>query len=130
MSLLADRKSLVWAGIVLISLTGIIHLVEAPEYFGEYGAFWGLSFVANFLGAVAAAYGIYRGQSWGWTLGILVAGGAFVAYLLSRTVGLPGLASSEFFETIGIASLVVEGLFVAFAARALSRAPQASSSEA
>ena len=131
MGLSADRRNLVWAGVALIAITGLIHLVEAPEYFAEYGAFWGMSFVANFVGAALAAYGIYRGQSWGWALGVVVTGGAFVAYLLSRTVGLPGLSGGEFLEPIGIASLVVEGLFVALGgARVLSGAPQEPSPEA
>ena len=104
------------AGIVLIAVVGLIHLIEAPEYF-ETAAYVGLLFLANGIGAAISAYGIYRGAGWGWALGVLVAVGAFVAYILSRTVGLPGatgLAQESFFEPLGLVSLSVEALFVFF----------------
>lgn len=108
------RNGLVWAGMALIALVGLIHLIEAPEYLEET-AYVGLLFLANAAGSIVAAYGIFRGRGWAWPLGVLIAGGAFVAYVLSRTVGLPGapdLAGDSFFEPTGVASLVVEALFV------------------
>jgi hypothetical protein len=103
---------LVGAGISLIVVVGLIHLINSPEDLEE-GAYTGLLYLANFLGALAAAVGIYRGKRWGWTLGLLVAGGAFAAYVISRTVGLPGLpVETEWLEPLGVLSLVVEGLFV------------------
>lgn len=111
-----------WAAAALLAAVGFIHLFEAPEYFAEHGAFWGLSFLANAAGAAVAAYGVGRGvRSWGWTLGALVAGGAFVAYLVSRTIGLPGLPVGNLFEPIGIASLLAEGAFLALYAMAPAR---------
>lgn len=115
MDAISAPRSVVWGGLALIALTGIIHVVEAPEYF-EFAPYLGLSFVVNALGSAGAAYGVWRGRTWGWALGAVVAGGAFVAYLISRTVGLPGLTEAEFFEPIGIASLIAEGGFVALAA--------------
>ena len=68
---------------------------------------------ANFLGALTAAIGIYRGRSWGWSLGALVSVGAFVGYVVSRTVGVPGLpVEEEWLEPLGLLSLLVEALFV------------------
>lgn len=108
-----------WAAIASILLTAFIHLVEAPEYF-EAAAYLGLLFVANGIGGLVAAAGIWRGNSlWGWGLGAVVAGGAFAAYVVSRATGLPGLGESEFFEPAGILSLVVEGLFIAFYAMSI-----------
>jgi hypothetical protein len=79
----------------------------------EEGSYTGLLYLANFCGALTAAIGIYRGRSWGWSLGALVAGGAFVAYVISRTVGLPGLpVEEEWLEPLGLLSLLVEALFV------------------
>jgi hypothetical protein len=46
-----------------------------------------------------ASYGWHLG--WGWTLGALVAGGAFLMYIISRTLGLPSLTEAEFFEPMG-----------------------------
>jgi uncharacterized membrane protein YfcA len=103
---------LVGAGISLIVVVGLIHLINSPEDLQE-GSYTGLLYLANFLGALAAAVGIYRGKRWGWALGLLVAGGAFAGYVISRTVGLPGLpVETEWLEPPGVLSLVVEGLFV------------------
>ena len=104
-----------WAAMALILVTGLIHLIEGPGYLAGT-AYVGVLFFANAAGFVAAAYGIYRDKGWGWALGLLIAGGAFVAYVVSRFVGLPGapyLAQLPFFEPFGTASLVVEALFVA-----------------
>ena len=103
---------LVGAGISLIVVVGLIHLINSPEDLEE-GSYTGLLYLADFLGALAAAVGIYRGKRWGWTLGLLVAGGAFAGYVISRTVGLPGLpVETEWLEPLGVLSMIVEILFV------------------
>jgi len=124
------QKSMTWAGIALILATGLIHLVSAPDSFGE-ATYKGLLFVANGAGAAVAAVGIYRGvKSWGWGVGLLVAGDTLVAYILSRAVGLPGLEAEPDarFEPLGLASLLAEGLFIGVAASALGAAAQRSAS--
>ena len=50
------------AGIALLVVVGMVHLIEAPEYF-EDATYLGLLFLANFAGAILAATGIYKG-SW------------------------------------------------------------------
>jgi hypothetical protein len=110
------------AGIALIAITGLIHLVETPEYLGEMPYIGGL-FALSVIGALIAAFGIYRGERWGWMLGVLVAGGSLVCYFLSRTVGLPLFRENtweEFAEPVGLLSLLVEGLFLVVAANVLS----------
>jgi hypothetical protein len=110
------------AGIALIAVTGLIHLVETPEYLAEMPYIGGL-FALSVIGALIAAFGIYRGERWGWMLGVLVAGGSLVCYLLSRTVGLPLFRENtweEFAEPVGLISLLVEGLFLVVAANVLS----------
>jgi hypothetical protein len=103
---------LLGAGISLILVVGLIHLIDSPEDLEE-GSYQGFLFLANFLGALAAAVGIYRGNRWGWGLGFLVAGGAFAGYVLSRTMGLPGLpVETEWLEPLGVLSLIVEAVFV------------------
>lgn len=85
----ADRI-LGWLGAYLISLTGLLHLLLAGEHLG-YAMYLGLLFMLNFVLSAAAAIGIVRtGDRWAWLLGAAVAGGALVAFLYSRTVGLPG----------------------------------------
>src|SRR5215208_4319429 len=107
-----SSERLVGAGISLIVVVGLIHLINSPGDLEE-GSYTGLLYLANFLGALAAAVGIYRGERWGWALGLLVAAGAFAGYVVSRTVGLPGLpVEEEWLEPLGVLSLLVEALFV------------------
>jgi hypothetical protein len=112
---------LMGAGISLIVIVGLIHLINSPGDLEE-GSYTGLLYLANFFGAILAAVGIYRGNRWGWTLGLLVAGGAFAGYVISRTVGLPGLpVETEWLEPLGVLSLVVEGMFVGLYLAILAR---------
>ena len=118
---LRDLGRLRIAGAVLIFLTGLIHLLVTPEYYG-FAAYLGLLMLANFAGSMVSAVGIYQGREWGWWLGVVLAGGAFLAYIESRTLGLPGLPSWEpFTEPPGLVSLIIEAIFVGFAVRVLAR---------
>ena len=117
MNTLFAPENLRRGGIVLIALTGLIHLVLMPEYW-EFALYLGILFLANALGAGVSAYGIYRGERlWGWTL-LLVAGGALVMFLVSRLVGLPGIPEEEYqegfrgFTAVGIGTMIVEILFI------------------
>ncbi len=111
---------MMWAGIVLIVITGIIHFIDAPDTFTE-ATYKGILFSLNGIGALIAAYGIFRGANWSWVLGLLVAGGAFVGYIVSRTVGLPGLeVDPAWFEPLGVLSLIVEGIFMILAIKVLT----------
>jgi hypothetical protein len=117
----AVTKNVMWLGIILILLTGLIHLIDAQDNFKD-ATYKGLLFVANGIGAIIAAIGIYRGaRKWGWGLGLLVAVGAIIGYIISRTIGLPGLEiDPHWSEPLGVASLIVEGLFTVTALYALS----------
>ena len=102
-----------WVGIALIIVIGLIHLITTSHHF-EAASYLGWLFLANFAGSLVAAVGIYRGASWGWLLAVLIAVVSFVAFLISRTVGLPG-TGGEFvgrWNAWGIVSLIVEALFV------------------
>jgi uncharacterized membrane protein YfcA len=119
----SGSEKLVGAGISLIVVVGLIHLIDAPGDLQE-ASYQGLLFLANFFGALTAAIGIYRGHRWGWALGALVAGGAFAGYVISRTVGLPGLpVEEEWLEPLGVLSLLVEGLFLGAFLTIFARSP-------
>jgi hypothetical protein len=103
-----------WLAIAAILGAGLIHIVEAQPSFAD-ATYKGILFVANGVGALVAAVGIYRNKrALGWVLGLLVAAGAMAGYAASRTVGLPGLKPEpeNWFEPMGVASLVCEGVFV------------------
>lgn len=129
MSKRLDMKSVACMGIGLILAIGVLHLLYAPEEFEEV-TYMGLLFVLNFLGAVVAAYAIARGWLWGWQLGLLVAAGSIVGYVVSRTSGMPGHEVEAWLLPGGVAALSLEAIFtlLVFVAwpRLLPVAPQAS----
>ena len=114
MSNITVRRILKPVAILLIIVVGLIHLYGAPQHY-RAAPYLGVLFVANFIGALVAAVGLYRDMLWGWLLGALIAGGAFVMYVISRSVGLPGFeqAVGRWFGPLGVPSLVVEALFMA-----------------
>ena len=81
----SPSRTLKSLAIVAILGTGLIHIMEARDSFSD-ATYKGLLSVANGLGALVA----------------------------SRTIGLPGLPAEPdaWFEPMGVASLVCEGLFV------------------
>lgn len=106
-----------WTAAGLLLIIGLIHLVEAPDQFGD-APYKGVLFLIAAAGAALAAAGIWRGNQLGWRLGVLIAAGAFAGYFWSRTVGLPGLpVDPNMFEPIGLMSVVADVLFLAVAAR-------------
>lgn len=108
------RKIFLWLGIALILIIGLIHIIDGPDSFEET-FYKGWLFYANGAGAVLAAYGIYRSKrAWGWNLGLLIALGSFICYIISRIVGLPGLPPEPdaWLEPLGVASMIAEGLFI------------------
>ena len=78
-----------WLGAYLISFVGLLHLLLSGEHL-HYAVYLGVLFLLNFAASAVAAVGIvWTGGRWAWLLGVAVAGGALVAFLWSRTVGLP-----------------------------------------
>jgi hypothetical protein len=113
-----SSTTLLTAGAVLILAVGAIHAIEAPDHLEEQ-TYIGVLFVLNAIGALVAAIGIARDRRSGWLLGMLVAAGAFVAFVLSRTTGLPSYHEAEW-EPLGLVSLIFEAAYVLVAARALA----------
>ena len=106
------------AGAAAIAAVAAIHLLLAPEYFGEK-PYIGLLFLAG-----AAAGGLVALRLWqrsdrrAWLLGSLISAGMGAGFILSRTVGLPGFHESEW-ELSGMVSLLFEAGFLALAGLAL-----------
>jgi hypothetical protein len=100
--------------ILLIVAVALIHLDFAAPLL-RFVLYIGVLFIANFVGSLVSAVGIYWDWLGGWVLGVLVAGGSFVGYVVSRLVGLPGfeMAVGAWLNPLGILSLVAEALFVA-----------------
>src|ERR687886_1649445 len=100
--------------ILLIIAVGVTHLIGASPHY-RVAPYIGVLFVANFIATLVAAVGLYRDVLWGWLLGVLIAGGALVMYVISRSVGLAGYehAVGRWFGPLAVLSLVVEALFLA-----------------
>lgn len=123
-----NTNLVMWAAIALILITGLIHLAGVSDSFEE-APYKGILFALNGIGAIIAAVGIFRGvRLWGWGLGLVIAAGAFAAYVASRTVGLPQLPAEPdaWLEPMGVASLVAEGLFTLLALWVIGRSPVSS----
>jgi len=103
-------KMLRGLAIFLVLEVGLVHYFSSQH---EFEASWvlGYLFIANFLSALVAAYGIYRRKGWGWWLGLCIALVSLVAYVWSRTTGLPFLPKEEWLYPWGVASIIAEGLF-------------------
>ncbi len=108
-------SALAGAGAALIAVIGLVHWIDMPSSFQD-APYKGLLFLLNGIAAVVVVYGIAQASRWSWLLGILVAGGALVGYVISRTIGLPGIPPDDWLDPLGILSLVVEVgfLLVAF----------------
>lgn len=107
-------KVLSWCGIVLILIIGLIHVVDARPSF-EDAVYKGWLFYANGLGALISAFGIYRRKrTWGWNLGVFIATGSLLGYIISRTIGLPLIPAEPdaWLEPLGVASLIAETMFI------------------
>lgn len=106
-----------------LGLTGILHLILAPEYLGEQ-AYIGVLFIAGGLASIGLAAWLWRRATpVAWLGSALVAAGMAVGFILSRTVGLPGFHESEW-ELSGIVSVMLEIAVVACAVMATSRQPR------
>jgi uncharacterized membrane protein YciS (DUF1049 family) len=106
-----------------IAVTGVIHLVLAPEQLSQK-AYIGALFIAGGVAALVVAARLWiRSDGSAWTLGAVVSACMFVGFILSRTTGLPGFKEPDW-ELSGIVTLVLEAGFVAafIAARRAQRA--------
>jgi hypothetical protein len=105
-----------WLSVLIILITGIVHLLMVGQEYEEV-PYMGILFGINFVAALIAAAGIYRKQDWGWLLGAAVAVGSMLGYILSRTVGLPGMEIEAWLQPLGVISLLAEGAFILLTVR-------------
>lgn len=102
-----DASAMRKTAAVALGLTGLLHLILAPEYLSEQ-AYIGVLFIGGGLSSMAIAAWLWaRDDSRAWVLGSLVAAGMAVGFILSRTTGLPGFHESEW-ELSGIISVLLE----------------------
>ena len=102
---------------------GLIHLLDVVDKFDET-AYLGVLYLALIAACVVAArHLIVVGDRRSWLAAGGLAAATFVAYAVSRTVGLPASGDDigNWTEPLGLASLFVEGAVVALSAEVLAR---------
>ena len=110
--------------VTVIGLTGValIHVLDAHDTFVST-PYKGWLYVGLILGCLGTAAMLIRGNDRrAWLAALLFPLGAFLAFVYSRTVGLPGGADDigNWWEPLGLASLFVEGGLVALAGAVLA----------
>jgi hypothetical protein len=68
--------------------------------------------MANLLGALISAFGIYHKQTWGWLLGFVLAIGSIAGYAWSRILGFSGMNVEEWLTPYGVVAVSVESVFI------------------
>jgi hypothetical protein len=114
----AIARALVAAGLVGVAL---IHVLDAHDTFVST-PYKGWLYVGLIAGCLGTAGMLVRGSDHrAWLAAFLFPLGAFIAFVYSRTVGLPGSADDigNWWERLGLASLFVEGAVVALAGAVL-----------
>lgn len=106
---------------VTVAVSAGVHAALVPEHWHErpvLGIGFALAVVA--LAAAGIALHLNRTAAVAPSFAVLVLAGLTVMYLLSRTAGMP-LTGHEEWDTVGIATQVVQLTGVALAARPLTR---------
>jgi len=113
-------------GAALCLAVALVHVKDQGGFPGDKAPrYVGIGYYVLELGAVlAVALLLSRARRGGWLLAIGVALGPLVGYVLSRGPGLPLYSDDRgnWSETIGVISLVVEGVLLVLAVVATLRA--------
>ncbi|QFP76073.1 hypothetical protein [Deinococcus sp. AJ005] len=116
-----------WFGLLLLAGIGWMHFRDIPDKLGET-AYLGWLYILLVAGCAAAGAWLLSSH-WknGYTLGLLISGGAIIAYTLTRTVGLPNAKGDigNWAEPAGIISLILEAAFVVLSIVQLRRSTTA-----
>jgi hypothetical protein len=95
----------------LLGVNALIHAVEAPEYLEEE-AYIGVLFIGFVLASILIIARLaQRDDDAAWMAGAAISVLAGIAFILSRTVGLPSFKEDEW-EGLGILCLLLEAGFV------------------
>jgi hypothetical protein len=103
----------------------VIHIQDQGGFLGNVTPEWiAIGYYAVEAVAAITALLFARQQAVAWLLGLAVSGGPFGAYVLSRSVGLPGDSADigNWGYVLGMVSLIVEGALFVLCAIVILRA--------
>jgi hypothetical protein len=112
--LVAHPHRVIARAAAVVGLLGIalIHLLDLPGKIHET-PYLGVAYIVLIVAAVAAAAAlVHRDTRGGWVLGTVLASATVVAFVVNRTVGMPGATGDigNWLEPLGLASLFVEAI--------------------
>lgn len=117
------RRDAALAAAAMIGVA-VVHILDGPASLEEAPHYVGALELALTAAAVLAALALIVNPTRDvWLVAGGLAGGALLLYLASRTLGLPGAGDDRgnWGETLGLASVAVEAVAIALAAKALRR---------
>jgi hypothetical protein len=104
-------KILQWLAITLMLESGVLHLLTAQTSYDKT-PYLGYLFMANLLGALIAAFGIYHRQTWGWVIGLIVSLSSIAGFFWNRTLGgISGIPVAWLYP-YGLVTVASAGLFI------------------
>jgi hypothetical protein len=114
--MIPQENAVLARSVAVVGLAGValIHVLDAHDTFVS-APYKGWLYLALIIGCLAAAGRLLNGDdSRTWLAAGLLPLGAFVAFVVSRTVGLPNGADDigNWWEPLGLASLFAEGSLV------------------
>jgi hypothetical protein len=114
----------------MIGIELVIHAALAPAHLDEIPYIGALFLLASVLLAAVLVMLLLPYSRTPWLLGAAICAGMLIAFLISRTLGLPGYHESWFSDdALGLASIPPEVAFVACAWRVLRDQPAQSGLE-
>jgi len=108
-------------GIALLSATAAIHITGLSSETDEV-AYLGFGYLALSCACVVAIALLAVGDRRGWVLGLVTCAATLIAFVQTRTTGLPNASDDigNWSETIALWSLIVEAAFCLLAIAALT----------
>lgn len=119
-----EGRMLRWAGTFFIFSLGMLHLLQAEEFFSAT-AYVGALALVNFAASCGVALVLARsGGKAAWLTGAAIAAGSLVLFVISRTLGLPGYeeVTGQWLNLPAWSAIGMELAYLALCGAALRRA--------
>ncbi len=118
-----DLRDAIARAVAVVALTGValIHVLDAPGTF-QSAPYKGWLYVTLIVGSLATAAALIRSSDRrAWAAAAALPAGSAIAFIVSRTIGLPQGADDigNWTESLGLSSLFVEGALIALAGAVL-----------
>lgn len=113
-----------WPAAALLAQIAAIHIALIPEHLREAPYAAGLFIALSAASLAVAALILYRDDRPAWTAAGALAAGAIVAYVLSRSIGLPMMSDDigDWLNPLGTGALCAETITVALSLLTLKTA--------